>query len=226
MYLRLLNLLREHLAFTLKCASVLFLLVVSMLIVSCGSSGAAQVPGTPAVTVTINLDQNFASPTPALAAYTCGAWATVTSPGYGPNATVGVYAKFVQNISGNPLGMGNAHATAIVYWPNGTNQNINAVTTSDGLAVFQVPLQAQAVNHIVRVEVDFTSADNQHTCNVVGDEMAYFTPIYASPTAAKSPTPSNQPSAVPSDTPQPMPSGTPSTSPTGTPTVGPFKPRP
>lgn len=206
------TLLRRRFALSLKCGSVFGLFLVSVLIVACGANNTAQVPGSPPVTVTINLNQTFASPTPTMPPYSCGAWATQTSPGYSPGATVDVYAKFVQNVNGNPVGMNNAQANATVLWPGGGQQQIPTRTSSDGLAVFQVPLQPAAVGHVVLVAVEFTSADNQHTCNVSGSQDAFFTPIYASPTASPSASPSpSQPGGG-----APSPTGT--GSPTGFPT--------
>lgn len=204
---RLQNLLRKHFALSLKCGSVLFLLAMSVLVVACGANNTAQVPGAPPVTVTINLNQSFSSPTPPLAPYACGAWATQTTPAYYPNSFVGVYAKFVQNVDGNPVGMPNAQAQATIYWPNGTATTMNATTKNDGLAVFQVPLQQMAVGHVVRVAVVFTSSDGQHTCTIKDDQSAYFTAILSSPTAQPSPTPTSGP-------PNPFPSVTPSGVPT------------
>ncbi|MGH2508725.1 MAG: hypothetical protein ACRDHZ_15170, partial [Ktedonobacteraceae bacterium] len=74
--------LRAHLSLTLKCGSILFLFLISVLVVACGANNTAQVPGDPPVTVTINLNQTFASPTPTQAPYACGAWATVSTPAY------------------------------------------------------------------------------------------------------------------------------------------------
>lgn len=217
---RLWHLLREHLALSVKCGLAVLLLVISALVVACGPNNNASVPGSPPVTMTINLNQTFASPTAALAPYACGAWATQTTVGYSPNAIVDVYAKFVQNVNGNPAGMGSASAVAIVYWPNGATSRITETTTSDGLAVFQVPLQASALGGIVLVEVDFTSSDGQHTCNVTDNQRAFFAVVAA--TATASPNPNPQPSATGGNgTPNPFPSPSPTTFPgPGTPPPG------
>jgi len=194
---RLWNLLQGHLNLALKCGSVLFLFLISVLVVACGASNTTQAPGTPVVTVTINLNQTFSSPTPALAAYSCGAWATQTSPPYSVGGTVQVYAKYVQNVNGNPQGMANASAHAIVHWPDGSSTPLNEQTTADGLAVFQVPLEASSLNKVTLVEVDFTSADGQHTCNVQNDQEAYFTALNVTPVVTPSPSPAATPSATP-----------------------------
>jgi hypothetical protein len=186
MYSQIWKLLREHLALTIKCGSVFSLFLVSLLIVACGANNTAAVPGAPPVTVTINLNQSFASPTPTLAPYSCGAWTTFTTPAYVQNGVVAVYAKFVQNVNGNPQGMAGAQAVAIVHWPNGQQPQINERTTSDGLAVFPITLDASAVNHVVLVYVSFTSADGQHTCTTTSP--AFFTAIQTSPTPTATPT--------------------------------------
>lgn len=187
------TLFRRRSALALKCGSVFGLFLVSVLIVACGANNNAQAPGAPPVTVTINLNQTFASPTPKMPPYSCGAWATQSTPGYSPGAIVDVYAKFVQNVDGNPVGMSGASARATVFWPTSGQQQIPTQTTSDGLAVFPVPLKPDAVGHVVLIQVDFTSADGQHTCSVSGSQDAFFTAIYASPTASPSPSPTNTP---------------------------------
>jgi hypothetical protein len=205
---RLWHLLREHIVLAVKCGSAILLLLISALVVACGPNNNAAVPNSPPVTMTINLNQIFASPTAALAPYSCGAWATQTTVAYSPNAVVGVYAKFVQNVNGNPVGMGNASAVAIVYWPNGATSRITETTTSDGLAVFQVPLQAGALGGIVLVEVDFTSSDGQHTCDVTDTQRAFFAVVAA--TVTTTPNPNPQPSATGGNgTPNPFPSPSP-----------------
>src|SRR6202043_510668 len=74
--------------------------------------------------------------------------------------------------------------------------NIHVTTTSDGLAVFPVSLQASSVGHEVLVAVNFTSQDNQHTCNVSGSQDAFFVPALAtpSPTATQQGGPGGGPS--------------------------------
>ncbi|HEY0755224.1 MAG TPA: hypothetical protein VGD98_14790 [Ktedonobacteraceae bacterium] len=206
------NLFRGRLVLGFKFGSVALLFIGSVLIVACGSVSDNAGLGSPAPTLTINLSRTFASPTPPLAPYLCAAWATQSSPTYYQNSVVMVYAKYVKSVNGNPMGMGNAHAQATVLWPAGAPTMIDVTTTSDGLAVFQVPLQPSAVGRMTLVEVNFTSQDGQHTCNVSGVQDAFFTAIYASPTPSSSPSPTDTPSTNPS------PTGTPST---GNPTVNP-----
>lgn len=196
MHSRIWNLLREHLSLSLKCGSVLFLFLISVLVVACGPNNTAQFPDTPPVTVTINLNQAaFTSPTPALPAYACGAWATESTPAYNPSSTVQVYAKFVQNVDGNPVGMSAARATATFLWPSDPPTTQNVLTTSDGLAVFSVLMQPSALNHVVLVDVTFASADGQHSCSDTDSNgqntAAFFTAVAVSPTATPSATPTS-----------------------------------
>ncbi len=178
-------------AIALKIGSVLlFFLLLSVLIVACGSNpSTANVNlGAPPVTVTIDLGNNTTnvSPTPPLAPYWCGAWATNTSPIFNSTATVGVYAKFTQNVNGNPVGVSGATATASITWPDGSVTTQGAITTSDGLAVFFVPVanRADAVNHLTFVTVSFQK-DGAPPCNVTADRAAFFTLIVVSPTPSK-----------------------------------------
>lgn len=169
-----------------KYGAVLLLVILSTLLVACSSSPPTNTNlGNPQVTVTINLGQTNASPTPPLPAYTCGAWVTNATPGYNTDAVVNVYAKFVQNINNNPVGVNNANGQATILWPGGGTSTVTATTTSDGLAIFPVSLKAApyAVGKLVLVTVSFTSPDG-HTCTVAQDQAAFFTPVIASPVAS------------------------------------------
>ncbi len=191
MRLRVWNGLRGHLGLALKCGSVLFLFLLSVLVVACGANNTTQAPGDPPVTVTINLNQTFSSPTPALEEYSCGAWATQSTPAYNLGAPVEVYAKFVHNVDGNPVGMAGAHAHAEFLWPGGSPTGVDATTTADGLAVFSTAMQQGALDHVVLVYVSFTSADGQHNCsddnNSGKNNAAFFTAVAVSPTVTPPP---------------------------------------
>src|SRR6266567_4649910 len=126
----------------LKCGAIFILFLLSVLIVACGSNASNTNLGQPAVTVTINLDQSNGSPTPPLPEYSCSAWTTNTSPGIN-TPTIGVYAKFVHNVNGNPEGVYPASGTATVLWPDGNTVNVSANTTPDGLAVFPVSIATE-----------------------------------------------------------------------------------
>ena len=165
----------------LKCGGIFLFLAFTVLIVACGSNGDTSQAdlGNPVVTVTIRLGDS-GSPTPPLADYSCGAWATDTSPTY-TTGSISVYAKFVHNQDGNPEGIGNASATAIVQWPDGSTDTRTATTTSDGLAVFSIPLKPVAINKIVLINVTFSKA-GVPPCTI--PQAAYFTIVISSPTAS------------------------------------------
>lgn len=209
------KLFRGRLVLLLKFGSVLLLFLVSVLIVACGGTSSTAGLGSPPVTLTINLNRTFASPTPTMPPYTCAAWATQSSPAYYQSSVVQVYAKYVQNVNGNPVGMNGAHAQATVLWPAGAPTTFTVDTLSDGLAVFQVPLQPSAVGHETLVEVSFTSQDGQHNCTVSGSQDAFFVAIYASPTAS----PSASPSSTGTPGGGPFPTGSPGVGPSPTPSA-------
>jgi hypothetical protein len=170
----------------LNSGAILFLLLLSVLIVACGSNSSSNDTslGNPPVTVTIHLGNTNASPTPSLAPYWCGAWATNTTPIYNATTTVGVYAKFTHNVNGNPEGVDAATAIATVTWPDGSTNQSQTMTTSDGLAVFSISTVNKpfAVNGITLVTVNFTK-NGIPPCNVTPERAAFFTLVIVSPTA-------------------------------------------
>lgn len=189
----------------IKCSAIFFLLFLSILIVACGGNNSQVDPGTPVVTVTINLGQAIGSPTPPLKDYYCGGWATDTSPPFSPTSIVSVFGKFTHVVLGNPEGVNGATATATIQWPDGTADTMTATTTSDGLAVFPVAIKPSALNKLVTIGITFTTTQGTQ-CTI--PSAAYFTAILVSPTATNTAIPS------PTDT------GTPSVTPTGSPTPG------
>jgi hypothetical protein len=194
---------------SLKCAVILLLFSLSVLIVACssGAGGSSTDLGNPQVTVTIQLGAN-GSPTPPLPNYWCGAWATQTSPVYNSASTVGVYAKFVHTMNQNPVGVAGASATAIVHWADGTSNTQTAATTPDGLAVFSIPTGGRAadINTVTLIEVDFVAKDGT-TCKVQNDRQAFFTLTGGSSTATATMTLS--PTASPTGIANPTPTCTP-----------------
>src|SRR5690242_11339600 len=121
-------------SFYTKCATAFLLILLSILVVACGAdanTGTATL-GNPAATVTIQINNNNGSPTPALPGYWGGAWVTNTTPVYNGNdngaVIVAVYAKFTQNVNGNPAGLGGATATAHVIWNANDVETYTATT--------------------------------------------------------------------------------------------------
>ena len=206
----------------LKCGAIFFFLILTVLIVACGgtsSTGSADL-GNPVVTVTIQLGNNYSSPTPPLPAYSCGAWATNTSPTT-TTGSVNVYAKFVHNVNGNPQGVGGANASATVEWPDGTTDSESATTTGDGLAVFSIPLKPVAINKIVLIQVTF-SKTGVPSCPI--PQPAYFTIVMPSATAGPQGSPTGGATGTPITT--STPGSTPSPGPTSSPTPLPTPTRP
>ena len=176
------------LPFSLKFWSIISLFVLSVLVVACGNASSNANPGNPPVTVTIDLNSNNISPTPALPAYQCGAWATQSTPPLG-TAAVAVYAKFVQNVKtnpndpndvGNPQGVVGATAIATVLWPDGAQAQLAGTTGTDGLVAFSIPTagRADALNRITFVTVQFAK-DGVPPCTVDQTRAAFFTIVPA-----------------------------------------------
>src|SRR5690349_4272406 len=205
-----------------KCAGILAFFMLAIIVVACGSGTSQIVPGTPVATLTIVFGQSNASPTPQLAPYYCGGWATDTTPAYSPNSVINVYGKFTQTVEGNPVGVNGASAVATVIWPDGNTETEKTTTGSDGLAVFTIAIQASAINHVVLVQMSFT-APNGTTCNLTSP--AFFTALLVSPTPTGTaiPSPTGSPSATPSVSPSPGGTGTPTASPFPSPTTHPTK---
>ena len=171
----------------LKYGAIFLLFLLSVLIVACGGSGTDNSLGQPKVIVTVDLGQN-GSPTPPLSEYTCSAWVNNTTPSLN-TPVIGVYAKYIHNVNGNPEGVGQAQATAVVNWYDGNAATITATTTSDGLAVFAVSTANRVadLNKIVRVTVTFQASPNAPACTVDGDHAAYFSLVIATGSPISSP---------------------------------------
>jgi hypothetical protein len=200
-----------------KCGIALSLILLSVLVVACGggtTSANVATLGDPQSTITINMNGNLGSPTPALPDEWCGIWVTNPTPS-STATTVAVYAKFTQNVNGNPAGIGGATGTAQVMWTPNDIETYTGTTTSDGLVVFPVSVanKSFAINTITLVTVTFQKAGVQN-CAVDQDRAAFFTLIHVVPTpsAKKTPTPK------PNGTPPGQGGATPTVTTTGTPT--------
>ena len=204
------------LPFSLKAGAILSLFVLSMLVVACGSNTSGTVgSGDPVVTVTIDLNKSNSSPTPTLPEYSCGAWATQSSPPFG-TSVVGVYAKFVHNVktnpndpndTGNPQGVEGAAAVATVIWPDGTQAQVSGTTGADGLVSFPISTanRGDAVNKLTLVTVQFTK-DGVPPCTVDQNRAAFFTLVIATPGSGSS---GGTPTGGGTPKPKPRPTGTP-----------------
>jgi hypothetical protein len=168
-----------------KCGAVFLFLLLNVLVVACGSSNNGAAISNPAATMTIQAANASGSPTPTVSPVWCGAWATQASPAINMTSNVGVYAKYTQNVNGNPQGVDGATAIATVEWPGGNTQTFTATTTADGLAVFSIPVanQQAAIDRITLVTVQF-SKTGVAPCTVGADRAAFFTLVVVSPTAS------------------------------------------
>lgn len=169
------------------CGVLLLLFLFSVLLVACGAGGTTSTqanPINPAVTVTIHLGGASGTQLPTLPGYTCGAWATNSSPMYNGNIPVSIYAKYTQNVDGNPQGVGGATATATMYWGDGTVDTLTQTTSADGLAFFSFPTagKAAAINRTSLVTVGFAK-DGTPGCTVDRDRAAFFTLTAGGPAA-------------------------------------------
>src|SRR3989440_1998309 len=186
----------EHISavpFYVKYSGVVLLMLSMVLIVSCGSDTSQNAPDTPIATITIRFGQFSGSPTPDVNGFYCGGWATNTTPPYSMNGIEYIYGKFTQTVQGNPVGVNNAAAVATILWPDGSTQVENATTGSDGIAVFAIPLRPSAINHLVQIQITFTSGSE--TCTI--PSAAYFTAVVGLPTPATTSTPSVAPTPLP-----------------------------
>jgi hypothetical protein len=192
------------LSLSVKCGAALLLILLSVLVVACGSStgtNTAAALGNPQPTLTIQIGGNQGSPTPSLPGEWCGAWVTNPTPAYN-KGTIAVYGKFTQNVNGNPQGIGGATGTAQVMWTPSDIDTYTAVTTSDGLAVFPISTTNKnyAINTITLVTMTFHK-DGMPDCTVDQDRAAFFTLIKVSPTASAKKTPTPKTNATPTNTP-------------------------
>jgi hypothetical protein len=203
----------------LNCGAIFLLFLFSVLIVACGSNPTNTNLGQPDTTVTINLGENDSSPTPPLPEYTCSAWVTNTSAGINNSPTIGVYAKYLHNVNGNPVGVYPAQGTATVLWPDG-NVNVTANTTSDGLAVFPVSIANKSadLNKIILVTIAFQGPQGVPPCDVSVNRAAFFTLVISTPTstaiAGVTPTANSTATGTATATDTPTPTPTPKVCPT------------
>jgi hypothetical protein len=188
----------SRLPFYLKCGAILLLLSLSFLLIACGASDTGNTAGlnNPPVTVTIRFTNNLSS-LGTVSPYLCGAWTHDTTPGFNPGSQIPIYAHFVHNVNGNPVGVNGASAQASVQWADGSRANQAGTTTGDGLVVFYftIPNRPDMVGKNNLVTVSFT-APNGQVCNIDNQSQpaAFFTLIEVSPTptAAPSVTPTGQ----------------------------------
>lgn len=190
----------SHLSCYLKCSALLLLLSLSVLLMACGTGNSTSTVdlGAPQVTVTIRFNNNV-SPTPTVASYLCGAWITNTTPDFNPGSKIPVYAHFIHNVNGNPVGVSGANAQATVAWADGSTDTQAGTTSGDGLVVFflTIPNRSNMVNKNNLVTVSFTGPHGE-TCTIDNEHQpaAFFTLIPAPPKPTTAPPPPPPPPDV------------------------------
>lgn len=186
---------KSHISLCLKGSAVLLLLLLSTLVIGCdasSASGATTAPNlaNPPATFTIHFGNNALSPVPTVVSYLCGAWITDSTPIFKPGNKIPVYAHFIHDLNGNPVGVTGANAQANIEWADGYRDSEVAITQSDGLAVFYftIPNRPGMVDRNNLVMVSFTGP-NGETCNVDNQPQpaAFFTLINAKSTPQASP---------------------------------------
>ena len=164
-----------------KYRFIFFLLTLSTILVACGansnSATGSGVTSTPtATTPMINFNKvNQISPTPTLPAQWCGVWVTNESPAYNGGGSIPIYAKFVKQQDGNPVGIGGASVNITIQWGDySTPVPLSAITTADGLAIIYASMagHAGAINKLSLITATFNSGDV--TCSVGTDRPASF----------------------------------------------------
>lgn len=181
----------SRLSFYLKCGAILLLLSLSFLLIACstGNTTTTASLNSPQVTVTIRFNNNLSS-LGTVSPYLCGAWTHDTTPGFNPGSEIPVYAHFVHDVNGNPVGVSGASAQASVQWADGSRDNQGGTTTGDGLVVFYftIPNRPDMVGRNNLVTISFT-APNGQTCNIDNQSQpaAFFTFIGVSPTSTATP---------------------------------------
>jgi hypothetical protein len=182
---------KSHISLSLKGGALPLLFLLSTLIIACSASNATTTSNlvSPQATFTIHLSNNTSS-IPVVASYLCGAWITDTTPIFKPGNKIPVYAHFIHNVNGNPVGVTGANAQAHIEWADGYRDNEVAITQSDGLAVFYftIPNRPTMVDRNNLVMVSFTGP-NGKTCNVDNQPQpaAFFTLINGRSTPEASP---------------------------------------
>ncbi|GAC1357425.1 MAG: hypothetical protein NVS2B12_01830 [Ktedonobacteraceae bacterium] len=187
---------KSFLSFYFRYGSIFLLLVLSVLLVACSAGANTNTNGDNTLntgsTAAIHLGAN-SSPTPSLAPYWCGAWITRSTVPYDPKGVIALYAKYTRNVDGNPIGVAGAQVQALIQWGDGTPPfPMVQTTTSDGLAVFFVPIgdRSAAINKLSLATFTFT-APGASQCEVDGKRPASFVIVPASAAATPTPTDTN-----------------------------------
>jgi hypothetical protein len=183
---------RSFVSLSFKYGFIFVLVTLSIALVACGANssgnsitaaGATPTPKATATMININ-DANQLSPTPTLPAQWCGLWMTDESPIYSSGGNIPIYAKFVSQQEGNPVGIGNATVYITVQWGDlTTNTFTPPLTSASGLTTFNIPMSGHsgAINKLSLVTATFSAGGV--TCSVGTDRAASFALITGITTA-------------------------------------------
>ncbi len=195
-----------------KYGAIFLLLTLSIIIVACGSNtsgttitsaGATTTATTTSkATPTINFSKvNQLSPTPTLPPQWCGIWVTNASPVFSSGGSIPIYAKFVSQQGGNPVGIAGAAVSITIQWGDlSTPISLQTITTSDGLATTYASMQGHsfAVNKLSLITATFSSGSV--SCSVGTDRPASFALVAGS--TAKPKNTAKTTYTIPTQTPQ------------------------
>jgi hypothetical protein len=187
---------RSFVSLSFKYGVIFLLFTLSIILVACGANSegntatSAGATATPKATSTmINFNKiNQVSPTPALPAQWCGVWVTNESPAYS-GGSIPIYAKFVKQQDGNPVGIGGASVSITIQWGDySTPPPLSTTTTADGLGIVYASMagHAGAINKLSLITATFNSGSV--TCSVGTDRPASFA-LTAGVATTKTPTP-------------------------------------
>ncbi|BCL84275.1 hypothetical protein ccbrp13_67400 [Ktedonobacteria bacterium brp13] len=183
-----------HYARKISIFTAFLLLLLSILIASCGASSGTTVQASnaePKPTATIQFNNNNLSPIPTLPPVWCGIWVMNESPYYTPGGTIDVYGKFSANTNGNPVAISGANVTITVQWGDLQTSSLPATTTATGLVTQSFPMgsHAGAVDKLSLITAQFNSTSGNQSCSVDATNAngnarpASFTLIQGAPTA-------------------------------------------
>ncbi|WP_126548476.1 hypothetical protein [Dictyobacter kobayashii] len=138
-------------------------MLLSVVVVACGANAdTTTAAAQPQPTTTINLNGSSLTPTPTLPPQACGVWLLNSSPTFDEKGVITIYAKFIKNDeNGNPVGIGGAGVNFNITWGDLSTTQLNAVTTSDGLAVANLPMAGHvaAINRLSLITAQFSSGN-------------------------------------------------------------------
>jgi hypothetical protein len=162
-------------SYGLKIGAIFLLLLLSILVAACGASDTqVTTADEPTPVATINLGNPNSTPTPGLPPDWCGIWVTNSSPPIS-QGSLNIYAKFVQNKDGNPVGIAGAQVSLTIDWGDGAQEPLPTLTTSStGLVTYpaNIGMHGGAMNKLSLITGTFSSGSAN--CSVDNSRPASF----------------------------------------------------